>query len=85
MENHFRVSGVPEEEWVSSIIANMDKLHFQDCYNLHKESYPTFRVKVINMFQKPDMSQALMAEWAEVRQEEDEDYGSFMTRVQDLV
>ncbi len=34
------------------------------------------------MFENPDMSQALMAEWSEVRQKEDEDYGRFMARVQ---
>ena len=72
MENHFRVSGVLEEEWVNSIIANIDKVHFQECQNLRKESYPTFRVKVVNMFENPDMSKALMAEWSEVRQKEDE-------------
>ncbi len=57
-----RVSDLPEEELVSSIIANMDKIHFTDCHNLAKESYHTFRVRVINMFKNPGLSQALMAE-----------------------
>ena len=85
MENHFRVSGVVEEEWVSSIIANMDAIHFSDCHNIHSYPYPFFRAKVISMFQQPDMSQVLMAEWAEMRQKVDEDITTFMVRIQDLV
>ena len=85
MENHFRVSGVIEEVSISSIIANMDAIHFTDCHNIHGLPYPIFRSKVIGMFQQPDMSQVLMAEWSEMRQKSDEDITTFMVRIQDLV
>ena len=42
-------------------------------------------MKLFNMYENPNMSQALMAEWAEVRQLEGEDLTTFMTRNQDLV
>ena len=85
MENHIKVSGVQEKDWVNSIIANMDKIHFSECHCLQNESYPTFRMKLINMFENPNMSQALMAEWADVRQLECDDITNFMTRIQYLV
>ncbi len=73
MENHFRVSGVLEKEWVYSIIANMDPIHFPPCHKIHKEASPLFRSKVISMFRKPDVSEYLIPEWSEMRQKTDED------------
>ncbi len=63
----------------------MDKIHFAECHSLQNKSYPTFRMKLVNMFENPNMSQALMAEWADVRQLDCEDLTTFMTRFQDLV
>ena len=63
----------------------MDAIHFTDCHNIHSLPYPFFRSKVISMFQQPDMSQVLMAEWSEMKQKTDEDITTFMVRIQDLV
>ena len=84
MENHFRVAGIPEEEWVYSIISNMHQNHFLETYALHKESYPTFRSKVITMYKQPNMQAAVMAEWTQARQLMNEDLQTFMFRIQEM-
>ena len=78
MENYFRVAGIPEEEWVASIISNVNQSHFLEAHSLRREAYPTFRRELIAMYKQPNLQAAVMAEWTQARQGTEEDLHSFM-------
>ena len=84
MENYFRVAGIPEEEWVHCIVSNIHQIHFRETYLLRNESYPTFRAKLITMYKQPNMQAAVMTEWTQARQGNNEGLQTFMFRIQEM-
>ena len=85
METYLKFSDLKSDKWVQGIIANFHGQHFKEVYAFRHDVYPVFREKVIRTYKQPNLRGALVKEWAEVRQEDNEDLVAFMWRVQDLV
>ena len=85
MEYDLQFRQVPTRLWVASLINQVHSKHFKECRAHRHLKYPDFKRKLIELYKRPDMTQAMLQNLLSAAQERDEPLKTFADRVRELV
>ena len=85
MKTYFTIEHVPPEAYVGFMLIKIDPRHLNEIKQYQSLDYLSFRVKLVEVFDKPDLATTYMNALASLSQTRDEPISDYMHRARLLV